>query len=156
MAITAWSPVSELTMMRSRIDRLFGGLLDVGSDLEIEMPTYKLPIDVSETDNAYVIKAPVPGFKPEEVEVTLEGDVLSINARHLEEKTSEKDRVLRREIAMGNLERHIVLPADARSENIKASFANGVLKLEVPRSPKPAPQRIEIRSEERKETQAAA
>src|SRR4030088_2297347 len=100
MAITAWSPVSELTMMRSRMDRLFGGLLDVGSDLETEMPTYKLPIDVSETDNAYVIKAPVPGFKPEEVEVTLEGDVLSINARHLEEKTSEKDRVLRREIAM--------------------------------------------------------
>jgi HSP20 family protein len=142
--------------MRSRMDRLFGGLLDVGSDLEMEMPTYRLPIDVSETDNAYVIKAPVPGFKPEEVEVTLEGDVLSINARHVEEKTSEKDRFLRREIAMGNLERHIVLPADARSENIKASFANGVLKVEVPRSPRPAPQRIQIRSEERKQIQGAA
>ena len=156
MAITTWSPVGELTRMRSRMDRLFGGLLDVSSDLESEMPTYRLPIDVSETDNTYVIKAPVPGFKPEEVEVTLEGDVLSIYARHVEEKTSEKDRLLRREIAVGNLERHIVLPPDARSENIKASFANGVLKVEVPRSPRPAPQRIEIRSEDRKQMQGAA
>jgi HSP20 family protein len=149
MAIERWSPLGEMSTLQARIDRLFDQLGDFGSGGEVS--TFRLPIDVAETDNSYLIKAPVPGFKPEEVEVTVTGDVLSVNAKHSEEKTTEQNNYLRREMAVGNMQRQIVLPADARSENINARFENGVLTVEVPRTPKPQPKRIEVRAEGQKE-----
>jgi HSP20 family protein len=81
------------------------------------------------------------------------GDVLSIKATRKEEKTEKESSFLRREMALGNLERQIVLPSDARPDNINAKFSNGVLTVEVPREPKPKPHKIEVRSEDQKEGQ---
>jgi HSP20 family protein len=129
------------------------GLLESDSE---SAPTYRLPIDVAETDNSYVIKAPVPGFRPEDVEVTVTGDVLSIRATRKEEKTDKDGNYLRREMAIGNLERQIVLPGDAKADNVNASFNNGVLTVEVAREPKPKPQRIQVRAEGQKQMAGAA
>jgi HSP20 family protein len=153
MAIARWNPFGELTNLQSRMDRLLDDMLEPNSD---EAPTYRLPIDVAETDNSYVIKAPVPGFRPEDVEVTVTADVLSIKATRKEEKTDKQGNYLRREMALGNLERHIVLPADARAEKVNASFNNGVLTVEVARAPKPKPQRIEVKAAGQKQMAGAA
>jgi HSP20 family protein len=154
MAIDRWSPFGELTSLQARMDRLLDELSDTGSGGL--MPTFRLPIDVAETDNSYLIKAPVPGFKPEDVEVTVTGNTLSINAKRSEEKREQEDNYLRREMVYGNFQRQIMLPQDARAENIKATFDNGVLTVEVPRTPKPKPQRIEVRAEGQKQVKSAA
>jgi HSP20 family protein len=135
------------------MDRLMDGLLESDSE---STPTYRLPIDVAETDNSYVIKAPVPGFRPEDVEVTVTGDVLSIKATRKEEKTEKEGNYLRREMAIGNLERQIVLPSDAKADKVNANFNNGVLTVEVAREPKPKPQRIQVRAEGQKQMAGAA
>jgi HSP20 family protein len=150
MAIARWNPFRELSSLQSRMDRLMDDLVETESNV---IPTYRLPIDVAEKGNSYVIKAPTPGFKPEDVEVTVTGDVLSIKATRKEEKTEKESSFLRREMALGNLERQIVLPSDARPDNINAKFSNGVLTVEVPREPKPKPHKIEVRSEDQKEGQ---
>lgn len=153
MAIARWNPFSELTSLQGRMDRLMDGLLESDSE---STPTYRLPIDVAETDNSYVIKAPVAGFRPEEVEVTVTGDVLSIKATHKEEKEEKGGNYLRREMAIGNLERQIVLPSDAKGDKVNATFNNGVLTVEVAREPKPKPQRIQVRAEGQKRMAGAA
>jgi HSP20 family protein len=153
MAIARWNPFGELTNLQGRMDRLMDGLLEYDSE---STPTYRLPIDVAETDNSYVIKAPVPGFRPEDVEVTVTGDVLSIKASRKEEKTEKEGNYLRREMAIGNLERQIVLPSDAKAEKVNATFNNGVLTVEVAREPKPKPQRIQVRAEGQKQMAGAA
>jgi HSP20 family protein len=113
-------------------------------------PTYYLPVDIKETENGYLVEAPVPGFKPEDVEVTFSDGVLTINATRREEREEkEEGRYLRREIAFGNYQRRIALPGDVQSDNIKARFDDGVLRVEVPRASRPEPRRIEVQPGER-------
>jgi HSP20 family protein len=131
------------------MDRLFSdvfgdSLSRVGGDEGAMMPTLHLPVDIRETDNGYMIEAPVPGFKPEDVEVTFSDGMLTINARRREEREQREGQYLRREIAFGNYQRRIALPADVRAENIRATFDNGVLRVEVPRAERPQPVRIQV------------
>ena len=156
MTLARWSPTSELTNLHTAMDRLFSDLFGepMRSPLTAEMgragaPTYHLPVDIAEVDNGYRIQAPVPGFKPEDVEVTFSDGVLTINAKRSEEKSRQEGNYLRREVAFGNFQRHITLPGDVRADEIKARFDNGILTLEVPRAPKPKPMRIPIQPGER-------
>jgi len=71
MAIARWSPFQELTTLHTTMDRLFGDMAENNANSgTTDMTTFRLPVDIAETDNGYLIKAPVPGFKPEEVEVS--------------------------------------------------------------------------------------
>jgi HSP20 family protein len=111
-------------------------------------PTYHLPVNISETRDGYRIEAPVPGFRPEDVEVTFSDGILTIHAKRKEEQTRQEDAFMRREVAFGDYRRQISLPGDVRSDDIKATFDNGVLTLVVPRAPKPEPKRIQIQAGE--------
>src|SRR3981189_2926722 len=111
MAIARWSPLQELTTLHTTMDRLFSDIAENSPNSGgTDLATFRLPVDITETDNGDLIKAPVPGFKPEEVEVSLSDGVLSIKAEHKEEKTEQKKNYLRREVAYGNFERMIALP----------------------------------------------
>jgi HSP20 family protein len=145
MAIARWNPFDELTNMYTTMDRLFGEVADPNQGtVRGQNLTFRLPVDISENDNSYVIKAPVAGFKPDEVELLVSGNVLTINASHKEEKEDKKGSYIRREMMVGNFVRQIALPNDAQLDSISATFDNGVLKVEVPRTPKPQPKRIAV------------
>jgi len=144
-----WSPSTELANLHGAMDRLFedffgpspargdGGLREVA-------PTYRLPLDVREVEGGYQIQASVPGFKPDEVDVTLSDGLLRIQAQHTEEKRQEEGGYLRREVAYGNYQRTIQLPGDIKAESISASFENGILTVTVPKVPRPEPTKIQV------------
>jgi HSP20 family protein len=157
LAIARWRPMNDLMGLHSSLDRLFGDMLGdwgYGSQQQQQMrgdgggerglPIFHLPVDVMETDNGYMIQAPVPGFRPEDVEVTFSDGVLTINARRQEEKTEEEGNYVRRELAWGNFMRQIALPGDIQADGIQATFEDGILSIEVPRAPKPEPARIQV------------
>jgi HSP20 family protein len=139
--LTRWEPFPALTTA----DRIFRGFFaPVWTNGSSATATYGMPIDVSETEDGYSVRATLPGFKPEEVEVTVTDGVLSIEAKRSEEKTEEKGRYLRREVFSGNFRRRLTLPGGVKPDDIKAEFENGVLTLEVPREAKPAPVKVAI------------
>lgn len=158
MAIVRWTPANDLANLHSAMDRLFGDIfgeswtgMQPGEGGRTGQrgqgrPTYHLPVNVRETDSGYMIEAPVPGFRPEDVEVTFSDGVLTINARRQEEKTTEEGSYVRREVAMGHYTRQLTLPGDVQADNIRASFEHGMLTIEVPRAPKPQPRRIEVQA----------
>ncbi len=146
MALARWNPVNELTGLHSTMDRLFGEMFENMETFGTEGPTYRLPVDIKETKDEYVIKAPVAGFKPEDVEVTFSDGILNITATHKEEKSQKEGNYLRREVIFGNYQRQIALPPDVQGDAIKASFDNGLLRVDVPRKAKAQPKRIEVRS----------
>jgi HSP20 family protein len=130
------------------MDRLFSDVFGdsfgrMGGE-DLGLATFHLPVDIQETENGYVIKAPVPGFNPEDVEITFSDGVLTINATHKEEREEPEGQYLRREIAYGDYQRRIALPGDVKAEDIRATFDNGVLTVEVPRAPRPEPRRIQV------------
>jgi HSP20 family protein len=131
------------------MDRLFEDFFGTSpgdSNQRRVLPTYFLPLDVTDAEGGYQIEAPVPGFKPEEVEVTFADGVLRIQAQHSQESAQNKGGYLRKEVAYGNYQRSIQLPADVKEDDIQAHFENGVLTITVPKVPRPQPKKIQVAS----------
>ena len=110
-----------------------------------------LPLDISETNEdgkkAIVVKADLPGFKKDEVDVQMHDGVLSINARHAEEHEEQTDRYYRRERSWGSLTRRVALPGIVKDAPVEASLKDGVLKLRIPLPDQAGPKQIEIQGD---------
>ncbi len=152
MAIARWNPTNELSSLRTTMDRLFGELMEDGmaGHQRTQTPSYRLPVDITETEDLYVIRAPVPGFEPDEVDITVADGVLGILATHKEEREDKEGRFIRREVAFGNYMRQIALPGDVKGEDVQADFENGVLTIEIPRARIRQPVRVEVKRSERR------
>jgi HSP20 family protein len=161
VAIARWRPANDLASLHSTMDRLFSDVFGDsfagrgGDGDDSSEPTFYLPVDIKETENGYMVQAPIPGVRPEDVEVSFADGVLTINANRREEREQREGRFLRREIAFGNYQRRIALPGDVQAENITARFDNGVLTVEVPRSARPEPRRIEVQPGEQSRQESA-
>lgn len=124
--ITRWEPFAELAEMRSRFDRLLGDLAD-GGDRDW-MPA----VDMIRDNGHLVVRAEVPGIKPEEIDITFDSGRLTISGKH-EETSEEKDKeFVRRERRYGAFSRTMALPEGVDPKKIKATTADGVLEIKVP------------------------
>lgn len=143
-----WNPNTELANLHSSMDRLFedffGPTAQSGGGRPKRLSTYLLPLDIKEASSGYEIRAAVPGFKPEDVEVTLSDGVLRISAQRSEQSNEEEGGYLRREMAFGNFERTIQLPGDVKEDEVSATFEDGMLILAVPKAPRPQPRKIQV------------
>jgi HSP20 family protein len=122
--ITRWDPFAELADMRSRFDRMLGEFGD-GHD-------WAPAIDVVREDERLVVRAEVPGVKPEEIEVKAEGGILTISGKHEESSETKEDRFVRRERRYGAFARSLALPEGADASKIEATTHDGVLEVFVP------------------------
>jgi HSP20 family protein len=91
----------------------------------------RVPVDVQRTEDGYRFQAALPGFKPEEVEVTLEQGTLTIGGKRSEEKRTERGRYVRREVFTGSFQRRFALPAEVTADDVQATFENGLLTVDV-------------------------
>lgn len=146
MALSRWSPTGELASLHTAMDKLFSDFFGtpLAENGGLEPRTWYLPLDVVDEGNTYQVKAAIPGFKPEEVEVTFSDGVLNITAQHKAQSETKQGNYLRRELSYGNYARSIQLPGDINQSEIKASFDAGMLTVEIPRVPAPKPVKIPV------------
>ena len=90
-------------------------------------------LDVSENDAEFVIKAELPGIDPEEVDINLTGNLLSIKGEKKDEKEEKGDGFHRMERSYGSFSRSFQLPCEVQEDKIKAHYKNGVLDLRLPK-----------------------
>ena len=122
MALIRWSPFATLPSLLSGWETF-------------PATTFRAPLDVQRTDGGYRLQSALPGFKPEDVEVTLEQGTLTITAKRSEDRQSEQGNYLRREVFSGSYRRRLVLPAEVTAEDITATLENGVLTVDVRHTP---------------------
>jgi HSP20 family protein len=103
-----------------------------------------LPLDIRQTDEAFWIEASVPGFRPEDVEITLDENLLTIRGIPRQEDEARRGRYVQRERQLSSVYRQVGLAAEVKAEEITASFENGVLSVMVPRAKKAQPKRIPV------------
>lgn len=101
-----------------------------------------LLLDIRQTDEAFCIEASVPGFRPEDIEITFDENVLTIGGARRHEDETRRGQYVQREQYVGSVHRHVYLPAQVRADEITASFDNGILTIMVPRERKAQPKRI--------------
>jgi len=106
----------------------------------------KMRIDVSENDSAYTVKADIPGVKKEDINVRVEGNVVSIDAETRSEKETRDngDKVLRSERSYGAISRSFSLAQDIDATKVQAKYADGVLTLELPKAAPADSRRINV------------
>jgi HSP20 family protein len=138
-ALTRWEPFAELGELRSRFDRIFGELAD-GQET-----AWRPAIDVVRDDGNLVIRADVPGIKPEEVKIEVEDGILTVSGAHEETKEQKDKSFLRRERRYGSFSRSMALPEGVEAKKIKAKTRDGVVEVTIPLPKKPAKQKIQIK-----------
>ncbi|HTW42627.1 MAG TPA: Hsp20/alpha crystallin family protein [Solirubrobacteraceae bacterium] len=133
-ALTRWEPFAELGELRSQLDRMFGER-DGG---------WAPAIDVERDNGNLVIRADVPGLKPEEVKIEVEDDILTVSGEHEDTKEKKDKHFLRRERRYGSFRRSMALPAGVDAKAIKASTHDGVVEVTIPLPKAPEKQKVQI------------
>ncbi len=113
--------------------------------VRVEKSAASIKVDVVETDTAYVVKAELPGVNKEEIQVSIEGDVVTIGAEvKRENETKDGERVLRTERYTGSVYRAFTLPVEIDEAASNAKYENGVLELTLAKKPTAAARKLTI------------
>ena len=137
------NPFGELMSLRSAMDRLFedSWLRPSNGFMDGQHP---IALDVKTTNDAYEIDVALPGAKPEDVDISLLGETLTITAKTGEEESREEDGYSYREIRRGQFSRTVTLPTAVNAKAVKATFENGMLHLSVPKAEAAKARQIQI------------
>src|ERR1019366_5356793 len=124
--LTRWEPFAELGELRSRFDRMFDDFT-FGRER-----TWTPAIDVVRDNGNLVVRADIPGIKPEEVKIEVEDDILTVSGEHEEHKEEKDKHYVRRERRYGSFSRSMTLPPGVEAKNIKAKTHDGVVEVTIP------------------------
>lgn len=145
MTITRYHPFNALACWPRDVGRLFGnGLRAVNDDFASGQSNWSPAIDVREVDNGYLLRADLPGVRRDDVEITMDRNVLTIRGRREASETSEDGKVLRSERISGSFYRSLRLPATIDKDEISAKYENGVLEVMLPKGADAQPRRIAV------------
>lgn len=147
MNIVKWDPFRELQDMSQRLNQIFARPFDgLGGGREmLTVAEWSPAVDVSETDSEYVIKAELPEVKKEDVKVTMEEGVLTLEGERKQEKEEKGKRYHRIERSYGSFMRSFELPDNVDTSKAKAEFKDGMLTLSLPKTEKPKSKALEIK-----------
>jgi len=166
LAIERWDPYAEMARFQDLINRMFGEAFRLPWRLAPPMG-YTLPVDVCEMDDEYLVRAVVPGVRPEDLDISVKEDTVTIRgelkapewmeggqqpAGQTQQQPTGRARAQRgatcwlQEIPYGRFTRTITLPTAINASNAKAEFENGILTLHLPKTEEAKPRRIEVRA----------
>ena len=140
-----WEPFNVITL-RDAIDRLFEDSFVQPHGFVAPLSTAALAIDVYETKDDVVVKAALPGAKPEEVDVTITGNTLNISGESKEESETKDKNCVRKELRYGSFSRTVTLPNGLKADKAEALFENGMLTLKIPKAEEIKPKSIKIQA----------
>lgn len=149
MAVVKWDPFRELEEMSERLNRVFSRpstYRPAGNGKEVMTVADWVPtVDISETDVEYLIKAEIPEVKKEDVKITLEDGVLTLQGERRHEAEEKGKKYHRVERSYGSFVRSFTLPDIVDETKVKAEFRDGILNLHLPKSEKAKPKAIEVK-----------
>jgi HSP20 family protein len=145
-SLMRWEPFGEIRGLRERMDRLFEDFFRVPRLVPWEGPELGFPVDVYETKDSLVVKAPLPGLKPEEVDISISGDVLTIKGETKSEEEVERENYHRRELRYGFFCRSVPLPTQVEHGKAEAVFEQGILTVTLPKTEEVKPKTIKVKA----------
>ena len=140
------NPITKYDPFSRNFDDFFKGMFlrPVRLDLE-SMPELQIKLDITENGDTYQVSAEIPGVKKEDIKVSVEGNLVRISAESKKETDEKKgDQLLRSERYYGRLERAFTLDGDVDESRVDAKYADGVLKLKLPKKAASASRRITV------------
>jgi HSP20 family protein len=128
----------EFTPMSRMLEEFFGNDRSEGTMF------WGPNVDVVENEDSFEIRAELPGVKLEDVKLSLDNNVLTISGEKKQEVKADRDNVIRVERNYGHFERRFSLPSTVQSDQVRASFADGVLRIQLPKAEQAKARQIQI------------
>jgi len=137
MALIRWEPVRELNTIQHEMNRLFNAFFDTPAPGNGgSQPTLRRwipPMDLVETDEAFVLRADLPGVSEQDVKLELEDNVLTVSGERKAEHEERKEGYYRVERAFGSFSRSLTVPEGVDPDAVRAAFDQGVLEVRIPK-----------------------
>jgi HSP20 family protein len=146
MSIQRWDPFAEMMSLRDAMNRLMeDSFVRPGAAMTASGGSMLgAAVDLREQDDAYVLEASLPGLKPEDIDVSVLGNQITIQGELKGEQEREQGRYHLRERRFGRFQRTIALPSAVQANQAQCDFNNGVLKVTLPKAEETRPRRIPI------------
>jgi HSP20 family protein len=149
--LVRWNPVREAAELMNEFDRALEYPLlrqRWGMPLRTNeiVGSWNLALDVAEKGDVFTVKASLPGISPDDLNVTLEDNVLTIQGEVKEDETIEESNYHIRERRTGSFSRSVRFPVPVESDKVEAEFENGVLTLSIPKAEAVKPKRIAVKA----------
>lgn len=137
------NPWRDMTRLQQEMNRLFADMTGLnGERARIGYPA----MNVWTNDEGAVVTAELPGVNPEDIEVSVEGNILTLSGSRRPDELKEGEKYHRRERGYGQFTRSLQLPFDVNAEGVEASFKNGVLHISLPRVEEQKPKKIAVKA----------
>jgi HSP20 family protein len=142
-SLNRWEPFRGTPTLQEQINRAFGDVLGRAGE-ESNLTSWAPAVDILETEHELVVKADLPDVNPQELDIRVENNILTIRGERKFEKTVNESNYLRVERSYGTFARSFSLSNTVKSEAIKADYQNGVLKLSIPKREEAKPKQIKV------------
>ena len=133
MVLQRWDPFRDLRRMEMTVDRLWRGHRPHANGSTSDAESWAIPLDVVRDGEAVVVRASIPGVKPEDVKVTIDESVLTVTGHTETEQTTEQGTYLMRERRTGSFRRSLRLPDSVDAEKAVSTYEAGVLTVTLPK-----------------------
>jgi HSP20 family protein len=143
MELTKWEPLREIEDFFDRYSRAIASPFVRGSEL-VANGGWMPRVDVSENDAAFVIKAEIPGINKDDVKVTLDNGVLTLQGERRQEREDKGWRYHRMERSYGHFMRSFSLPSNVDASHLKAHFHDGLLEVDIPKLEQAPSQSLQV------------
>jgi HSP20 family protein len=144
--LSRWEPFRDMVTLREAMNRLFEeGLVRPWEGFQAPAPGVSLPVDIYEKENELVIKAAVPGVGPDDLDITITGDVLNIKGELSEQDEVAEEHYHRREFRYGSFCRSVRLPVEVDVNQVDATFKDGILTMTFPKPEEKRPKSIAVK-----------
>jgi HSP20 family protein len=147
MAIVRYDPLRELDSLQGEMNRLFDGFFGTrtgNGNGSRGLSRWIPPMDLVESGDDLVLRADLPGMAEDDVAIEIKDNVLSISGERKSEHEERGENFFRAERAFGSFSRTLTLPEGVEPDAVKATFANGVLEVRVPKPAERKPHRVAI------------
>lgn len=141
--ITRWDPFQDAQTLREAMTQLFDESF-VSPTATRRGQAFVPALDLSETADAYTVELAVPGLKPENLDITIENNVLTVKGEVKQESEEQKRNYHRIERRYGAFTRTVGLPTSVRADAITADLKDGVLRLDIPKAEERKPRKITV------------
>jgi HSP20 family protein len=132
--VRTWSPLHELDTFQQEMNRLFDWTFGGAGDRSFFEEAWNPATDVIEEEDRFRVRVDLPGMRREEIEVTVNGEVLTITGEKKRDAETKEKNVYRSERAFGKFSRTLRLPSAVDAERVEASYRDGVLEVSIPKS----------------------
>ncbi|MBC7806270.1 MAG: Hsp20/alpha crystallin family protein [Akkermansiaceae bacterium] len=149
MSIVRYDPFRDLDRLQSEMNRLFEGVIAPTNERGTGQMTqatrlWSPAVDVAETQTEIVLRAELPGLKPEDVDIELTGDTLTLRGERKFENEDRRDSFVRVERSYGRFQRSFTLAVPVNADAVIASYKDGLLEIHLPKSQANKPRKVQV------------